>query len=369
MRLVTHVVGARPNFPKAAPVIAALADHPVAQRLVHTGQHYDENVSKVFFAELDLPEADVNLGVGPGSHAEQTAAMMTALEAEFLAMSPALVIVYGDVNSTVAAALVTAKLGIPLAHVEAGLRSFDMTMPEEVNRVVTDRLSTLLFVTSAEAMGHLADEGVPAERVHFVGNPMIDTLLRRLPSMDPSVAQREIGLTGDYAVATLHRPGNVDSPTALEVLVRGLHEVADQLPVVLPVHPRGAKAMEAAGLFDHPGVRAVDPLPYGKFLSLVRGSVVVLTDSGGLQEETAVLGVPCLTLRPNTERPVTIVYGTNRLTRPELIAEQVAGILSERNDQDRTYTAPPLWDGRSGERIATLVAGHLEGEAGPLRLP
>jgi UDP-N-acetylglucosamine 2-epimerase (non-hydrolysing) len=369
MQLVTHVVGARPNFPKAAPVIEALSSYPCEQRLVHTGQHYDDNMSKVFFTELELPEADVNLGVGSGSHAQQTAAMMTALEQEFLTTSPALVVVYGDVNSTVAAALVTAKLGIALAHVEAGLRSFDMSMPEEVNRVVTDRLSSLLFVTSAEALGHLAAEGIAAERVHFVGNPMIDTLLRHLPEMDAAAAQREIGVSGQYAVATLHRPGNVDSRTSLAGLVRALHDVADQLPVVLPVHPRGAGAMKAAGLFDHPGVLAVDPLPYVRFLSLVRGAVVVMTDSGGLQEETTILGVPCLTLRPNTERPVTTVHGTNRLTRPELIAGQVAEILSSRNSLRPSAAVPPLWDGRSGERIAVLVASHLQGDSGPVRLP
>lgn len=369
MPLVTHVVGARPNFPKAAPVIEALSHHPCEQRLVHTGQHYDDNMSKVFFTELDLPEADVNLGVGSGSQAQQTAAMMVALEQEFLTTRPALVVVYGDVNSTVAAALVTAKLGIRLAHVEAGLRSFDMTMPEEVNRVVTDRLSSLLFVTSAEALGHLASEGIAAERVHFVGNPMIDTLLRRLPQMDAASAQREIGVDGAYAVATLHRPGNVDSTASLTSLVQGLHEVADQLPVVLPVHPRGAQAMRDAGLFDHPGIVSVEPLPYVAFLSLVKGAVVVLTDSGGIQEETTVLGVPCLTLRPNTERPVTIVHGTNRLTTPELIAGQVAGILSLRDGEGPAPVVPPLWDGRSGERIALLVAAHLAGDVGTVRLP
>jgi len=355
--LVLHVTGARPNFPKAAPVLAALEKRGVRQLLVHTGQHYDANMSEVFFRDLGLPAPDLNLGVGSGSHAVQTAAMMTALEETFLAERPDLVLVYGDVNSTVAAALVAAKLGIACAHVEAGLRSFDWTMPEEINRVVTDRLSDLLFVTSPDALVHLAREGVDPERMHFVGNPMIDTLLRLRDRFDGSRVVAEVGLPDEYAVATLHRPGNVDDPAALDLLVAALRETADRIDVVLPVHPRGRERLAASGLLDHPRMHATEPLGYLEFLGLVQGSRLVVTDSGGIQEETTVLGVPCLTLRPNTERPVTITHGTNRLVTPETLAAHVDSVLDGTlaiGDQ-----VPPLWDGAAGERIADIVVSRL----------
>ena len=356
--LVVHVTGARPNFPKAAPVIAALAGHSagVRQRLVHTGQHYDERMSEVFFRQLGLPEPDVNLGVGSGSHAEQTGAVMVGLERMFLEERPDLVVVYGDVNSTVAAALVAAKLQVALAHVEAGLRSFDPSMPEEVNRLVTDRLSDLLLATSADAVAHLGNEGVPAERIHLVGNPMIDTLLRHLDSFDVAAARERHDLRGHYAVATLHRPANVDGDADAQALVKTLHAVADQLEVALPLHPRGRAALEAAGLSDHPGVRVLDPLGYVEFLGLVRGADVVVTDSGGVQEETTVLGVPCLTVRPNTERPVTITHGTNRLVTREEVPWQVEQVLAAPRGPHRV---PPLWDGKAGERIADVLLTHL----------
>lgn len=366
-RLVLHVTGARPNFPKAAPVIAALArlaggdagaDRApgvgvVQQRLVHTGQHYDEKMSEVFFRQLGLPEPDVNLGVGSGSHAEQTAAVMVGLERLFLAERPALVVVYGDVNSTVAAALVAAKLQIPLAHVEAGLRSFDRSMPEEVNRLVTDRLSDVLLATSADAVAHLVNEGVAPDRIRLVGNPMIDTLLANLERFDVPAARKLHDLDGRYAVATLHRPANVDTPSDAEALVATLHPVADQVEVVLPLHPRGRSALVAAGLLEHPRVKVVEPLGYVEFLGLVRGADVVVTDSGGVQEETTVLGVPCLTLRPNTERPVTIAHGTNRLVTREDLPAQVAHALTHPPGED--HPVPPLWDGRAGERIARVL--------------
>ncbi len=359
--LVVHVTGARPNFPKAAPVIEAVrrlgAASGVRQQLVHTGQHYDERMSDVFFRQLGLPEPDVNLGVGSGSHAEQTGAVMIGLERLFLDTRPDLVVVYGDVNSTVAAALVAAKLQIPLAHVEAGLRSFDSSMPEEVNRLVTDRLSDLLFATSADAVAHLGNEGVPAERIHLVGNPMIDTLLAHLDTFDAAAARARHGLDDRrYAVATLHRPANVDDPADAQALVKTLHAVADQVTVVLPLHPRGRPVLEAAGLLTHPGITVVDPLGYVEFLGLVRGADVVVTDSGGVQEETTVLGVPCLTLRPNTERPVTITHGTNRLVTREDLPWQVEDALIAGPGQLRV---PPLWDGHAGPRIAEILVGAV----------
>lgn len=359
--LVLHITGARPNFPKVAPVHAALSALNVPQQLIHTGQHYDQRMSDVFFQQLRLPEPDFNLGVGSDTHARQTAAIMVALEELFQKLEPAIVVVYGDVNSTVAAALVAAKLGIALAHVEAGLRSFDQSMPEEVNRLVTDRLSDILFATSPDAVAHLGNEGVDPQRIHFVGNPMIDTLLATMDRFDAAAARAEHGLDGPYAVATLHRPGNVDDPSDAALLVRTMHAAADQIHVILPLHPRGRAKLEAAGLFDHPRLSIVDPLGYVEFLSLVRGADAVITDSGGVQEETTMLGVPCLTLRPNTERPITITHGTNRL----VTREDLPGVLREslRIGRQSTWPVPPLWDGKAGRRIAEVIAKQLEGHA------
>lgn len=363
---VVHVTGARPNFPKAAPVIAALKQRGVEQLLVHTGQHYDDRLSRVFFDELGLPEPDLNLGVGSGSHAGQTAAVMVGLEKLFLERRPELVVVYGDVNSTLAAALVAAKLQLPLAHVEAGLRSFDPAMPEEVNRRVTDQLCDLLFVTSPEAIGHLAREGRPERAIHFVGNPMIDTLLAHLDAFDPGRARAALGLSGEYLVATLHRPANVDDPVLVRQLVSVLHKVAERLPVVIPLHPRGRAALQAAGLLSRaPGsggaVIVTDPLPYTAFLSLVFGAAAVITDSGGVQEETTVLGVPCLTMRANTERPVTITHGTNRLVTVDGVLPTLDQVLaapeSIRPAPERLR--PPLWDGAAGARIAAIIVDWL----------
>jgi UDP-N-acetylglucosamine 2-epimerase (non-hydrolysing) len=354
---VLHVTGARPNFPKSAPVIEALRRRGVEQLLIHTGQHFDDNMSAVFFRELDLPPPDVNLGVGSGTHAQQTAAMMVALEELFESEKPALVVVYGDVNSTLAAALVAAKMCIPLAHVEAGLRSFDWSMPEEVNRVVTDRLCDLLLVTSPDAIAHLGREGVATERIHFVGNPMIDTLLKQRPHLHPRQVADQLGLPAEYAVATLHRPGNVDDPASLAPVVAALRAVADEIDVVLPVHPRGRARLEASGLFEHARVHSTEPLGYRAFLGLVDGSSVVITDSGGIQEETTVLGIPCLTMRPNTERPVTISHGTNRLVTPGSLLEQFRGVRSL--DPRESWPVPPLWDGRAGERIADVIADFV----------
>jgi UDP-N-acetylglucosamine 2-epimerase (non-hydrolysing) len=353
------VLGARPNFVKAAPVIRALAELGVEQRVVHTGQHYDERMSDVFFVQLGLPKPDLNLGVGSGSHARQTAEVMVGLEDEFTENRPAMVVLYGDVNSTVAAALSGAKLHIPLAHVEAGLRSFDNTMPEEINRRVTDQLCDLLFVTSPEAIGHLAREGRPADTVHLVGNPMIDTLLSNLGKFDPEAARASYGLAGPYVVATLHRPANVDSPVIAAELVRALHEVAAELDVIFPLHPRGRATLTAAGLLESPRVHVVEPLGYIEFMSLVRGAAAIVTDSGGVQEETTLLRVPCLTLRPNTERPITITSGSNQLvTRDALAAKVLKAVASGPYSGD----LPPLWDGHAGERIARITTAWLDAD-------
>jgi UDP-N-acetylglucosamine 2-epimerase (non-hydrolysing) len=342
---------------KAGPVVRALEARSVDQLVVHTGQHYDRAMSDVFFAELGLPEPELNLGVGSGTQAGQTAALLTALEPALLELAPRLVVVYGDINSTLATAIVTSKLGQPLAHVEAGLRSFDMTMPEEVNRRVTDILSDLLFATSPEALDNLEREGIPAERVHFVGNPMIDTLLANLDRFSVEDARATYGLDGPYGVATLHRPANVDTPRAAARLVAMLDAATDQLPVVLPLHPRGRATLAEAGLRDSDRLRIVEPLGYLDFISLVRGAAVVITDSGGIQEETTILGVPCLTVRPNTERPITITHGTNRLLEPEAVGDAVREVLA--GGVAAPAEPPPLWDGHAGERIADVVVGWL----------
>jgi UDP-N-acetylglucosamine 2-epimerase len=356
---ITHVLGARPNFMKAAPVIRALAALGHEQRIVHTGQHYDERMSEVFFVQLGLPKPDHNLEVGSGTHARQTAEVMTGMEREFAENSPALAVVYGDVNSTLGAALAAAKLGIPLAHVEAGLRSFDDSMPEEINRRLTDQLCTLLFVTSPEATGHLAREGRPVNSVHLVGNPMIDTLLASMDRFDTAAARAALGLSDSYVVATLHRPANVDDPAAAAALVAALHEVADEVDVVIPVHPRSQATLERAGLGEHGAVHPTPPLGYLDFVALVKGADAVITDSGGVQEETTLLRVPCLTLRPNTERPITVTSGSNRLvTGPEL----ATAVLRACHDGPYRGELPPLWDGQAGPRIAKIITAWLHGE-------
>lgn len=353
---IWHVVGTRPNVPKAAPVLAALSARGVDQRLVHTGQHSDDRLSGQFLRELDMREPDINLGVRTGSRTQQTGHVLLAFdallgEAAEAGQTPDLVVVYGDVTSTIAAALATTQRQIPLAHVEAGLRSFDRSMPEEDNRRVTDAVSTLLFAPSPDAVTNLLREGVEPGSIHLVGNTMIDSLLTQLPSFDVDTARAAFGLTGRYVVATLHRPGNVDDPARVSQLVQALHACADQTPVILPMHPRGRGALEAAGVADHPGVRIIDPLGYTDFHSLVCGASPVVTDSGGVQEETTVLGVACLTIRPNTERPITITEGTNRLVTPASLPRALAEALRE----PPTGHAPALWDGHASERIAEAI--------------
>ena len=316
-------------------------------------------MSEVFFHELGIPEPDVNLGVGSGSHGQQTAALLVAMEQAFTQAAPERVVVYGDVNSTLAAALTCAKLLIPVAHVEAGLRSFDVTMPEEINRRVTDLLSDPLFVTAPEGEQNLAREGISGERVVFVGNPMIDTLLEHLDRFDPEPVKAALGVDAPYAVATLHRPANVDTPEGASALIAAVRAASERLPLVLPLHPRGRARLETAGLGEVPDLHVVDPLGYIDFLSLVRGAAVVITDSGGIQEETTVLDVPCLTLRPTTERPITLTAGTNRLVTPAGLADALDGALA--GAQKRIGAGPPGWDGHAGERIAAHLLA-LRGE-------
>jgi len=348
---VVSVVGTRPNFMKIAPIAALLAaDDAFEHVLVHTGQHLDRAMSDVFLEELGLGEPDHHLGSGGGSHAVTTAHVMERLEPVLQAERPDLVLVPGDVNSTMAAALVAVKLGIPVGHVEAGLRSFDRTMPEEVNRVVTDAVSDLLFIHSPEARTHLLAEGRPETAIHAVGNTMIDSLVAMRSRIDASPVAGELGLEpGGYLVVTLHRPTLVDGPL-LEVAMEQLAAVAAELPVVFPVHPRTRQNLSA----EPDGVRLLDPMGYVDFLALVASSAGVLTDSGGIQEETTYLGVPCLTLRDNTERPVTVELGTNALLglRPDRIGEAPA-LIAEIRGRDRAV--PDGWDGAAGARIVEVL--------------
>jgi len=356
-----HVVGTRPNFVKMAPVIAALRrlDPDGRHVLVHTGQHYDRMMSEVFLEELGVPAPDHMLGVGSGSHAAQLGGVLEAIAPVLAAEEPALAIVPGDVNSTLAAALACAHLGIPLAHVEAGLRSFDRTMPEEVNRVLTDQVSELLFTHSPEAATNLAAEGVAAERVHQVGNTMIDTLVALEGRFRERRTAAEHGVeAGSYLLVTLHRPALVDGPL-LEEAIAALATVAAAMPVLFPVHPRTRAALgeRAAGL--PPGLRLIDPIGYLDFLSLEADAGAVLTDSGGIQEESTFLGVPCFTLRDNTERPITIERGTNTLLGldPERIRELPELVAKPREPTE----PPPGWDGHAAERLARVVADRLGG--------
>ena len=349
---VLHIVGARPNFMKVAPVLHALNSRKhVAQTLVHTGQHYDANLSDVFLEQLGIPAPDVNLAVGSSSHARQTAEIMTRFEPVALERQPDIVLVYGDVNSTVAAALVCAKLGIRVGHVEAGLRSFDRTMPEEINRLLTDQLADVLYTPSEDGDNNLRREGIPAEKIFRVGNVMIDSLVKLLP-----LAQRQSnnGLPERYALVTLHRPANVDDSAALKSVLQSLLEVNRHLSVVFPAHPRTRQRICDLGL-DAGRLQLLDPLPYIDFLSMQSRATVVITDSGGIQEETTYLGVPCLTLRENTERPVTVTLGTNVLVgrNPEKLRSELSLVLA---GKAKKGTVPPLWDGHTGERIASLLA-------------
>ncbi len=362
-RTLLSVVGARPNFMKLAPVARAAARRPgVRHRIVHPGQHYDPEMSDSFFAQLAIQRPDYNLEVGSGTHAQQTAAIMQSFEPVVLEVKPDVVLVYGDVNSTVAAALVAAKLGVRVAHVEAGLRSRDWTMPEEINRVVTDRLADLLFAPSRDGVANLLAEGVSPDRIHMVGNVMIDSLVTALPAAKAERAAERHGVQGrPYVLVTLHRPGNVDAPATLRELLDALADLARDTPVLFPVHPRTRARIGALGWQAPAGsdLRLLEPTPYLETLSLVTTAGLVLTDSGGLQEETSFLGVPCLTVRPNTERPVTVTHGTNRLVRSERAAILAAARAAR---ADGTAPRDPIerWDGKTAERIVGVL---VDGEA------
>jgi len=359
---ITLIVGARPNFMKTAPVHRSLErlDPGAELRLVHTGQHYDERMSQVFFDDLQMPEPDVFLGVGSGSHGAQTAKTLVAVEELLAASPPDLLVVAGDVNSTLAAALAAVKLHIPVAHIESGLRSFDDRMPEEHNRKLTDHMSAVLLAHSESALENLAREGIDPERVHFVGNTMIDSVfehLQRALELEPW-AEHEL-VPGTYALVTLHRPALVDDPRLLAATVAALRELGDQIPTIFPVHPRTRARIADLGLDGSAGpLRLVEPIGYLPFLGLQARARLILTDSGGIQEEASALGVPCFTLRDSTERPVTVTHGTNTLlgARPERIAEIVDLVHTA-----RTTASIPLWDGQAGGRAAEAVLAYLAG--------
>jgi UDP-N-acetylglucosamine 2-epimerase (non-hydrolysing) len=335
---------------KAAPVMRALERRGIRQTLVHTGQHYDRNMSDVFFTQLEITEPDANLDVGSGSHAQQTAEIMCRFEPVVLKYKADIVLVYGDVNSTVASALVCAKLLIPIGHVEAGLRSFDRSMPEEINRIVTDCLSDLLFTPSEDGDAHLQEEGVPKEKIHRVGNVMIDSLVRLLPAARKCSTN---GFPERLALVTLHRPSNVDDSENLQEILDALIEASERIDIIFPVHPRTRQRINEFGLHV-PNLHLLDPLPYIEFLALQTRAAVVITDSGGIQEETTYLGVPCLTVRESTERPITVKLGTNILVgedKSRLTAE-LKNVLDGRGKKG---IIPPLWDGRAADRIANIL--------------
>lgn len=353
---IVAVVGARPNFMKIAPLMWELKRRPSVQSyLVHTGQHYDQRMSHLFFEELHIPRPDVDLGVGSGSHAVQTAEIMKRFEPIVTEQRPHAVIVVGDVNSTIACALTAVKLGVDVAHVEAGLRSFDRSMPEEINRVLTDAISRWLFVSERSGIENLRREGVADDRIHFVGNVMIDTLLATRDRSEQSPILQQLGLADrTYGVLTLHRPANVDDPAVFGGLLKAIGRLQKELPIIFPVHPRTRKIIEGSSAQTMPNLRLTEPLGYLDFMKLISHARLVLTDSGGIQEETTVLGVPCLTLRNNTERPATIDEGTNTLvgTAPErIITEGLKAITAPA----RTKHLPELWDGRAAARIVDIL--------------
>lgn len=351
---ILHVVGARPNFMKVAPVFRALAGRTnVHQTIVHTGQHYDANMSDVFFQELGIPAPDVNLQVGSGSHAQQTAAIISRFESVVFEKKPDVVLVYGDVNSTVAAAIVCSKLGICVGHVEAGLRSFDRTMPEEINRLLTDQISDLLFTPSQDGNDNLAKEGVASKKVFLVGNVMIDTLVTLLPKAKEQILH---DLPARFALVTMHRPGNVDDPEFMRSLLQEFSRISSQLPVLFPIHPRTRQRLSDFGLTTvlNSSIQLMEPLSYLQFLGLQTRAAVVITDSGGIQEETTFLGVPCLTVRENTERPITTTLGTNVLVGRDMavLGRELENVIAGRQKRAQV---PPLWDGHAAERIAEIL--------------
>jgi UDP-N-acetylglucosamine 2-epimerase (non-hydrolysing) len=362
------VAGTRPNFMKIAPIWRALRANSMETMLLHTGQHFDAAMSDVFFRDLGMPEPDVRLSCGGGSHAEQTAAVLVGVERVLVERRPRVVVVVGDVTSTMASALAAAKLGVPVVHVEAGLRSGDWTMPEEVNRVVTDRLSDLLLTPSRDAEPNLSREGIAAERIRFVGNVMIDSLHWALEHATDAVARFELQ-PRHFALVTLHRPANVDTRDAFSKTLDALEAIAARLPVLFPVHPRTVARAKDLGLADRlqnaPNIRAVDPIGYNDFVTLMGSAAVVATDSGGIQEETTALGIPCLTMRQGTERPITITEGTNVIVGLDAsrIGREVDSVVAGRAKRG---TVPEGWDGRTGERIARAIEDFLQGTPAPL---
>lgn len=359
--MIVVVVGARPNFMKMAPVVSRLQERNLPLLFVHTGQHYDENMSRVFFDELGMPEPDIHLDVGSDSHARQTAQVMVGVEDILSSNEASLLLVAGDVNSTLASALAASKLGVSIAHLEAGLRSFDRSMPEEVNRVVTDHLSELLFTTEESANKNLRAEGVDQAKVFFVGNCMIDSLMRFRERAIQAEPWNDFGLErGRYGVVTLHRPSNVGETRALMPLMQALQDVSREVPLLFPVHPRTRAALQDAGFNPGPALSLVEPLPYIRFLGLLASAGFVLTDSGGIQEESTVLGVPCLTYRQNTERPATVEMGTNRLlgTNPDAIPQAIEDALSS-SPQREGCPVPDLWDGLASQRVADEIEAWL----------
>lgn len=360
---ILAIVGARPNFMKVAPLYRAFeaTQGRLRTRIVHTGQHYDAKMSDVFFEQLEMPHPHVYLGIGGGTHAQQTAKVMMAFEEVVLAERPDLVLVVGDVNSTLACSVVASKLHVPVAHVEAGLRSFDRRMPEEINRLLTDRISDLLFVTEQSGLDHLAAEGIEPEKVFFTGNVMIDSLVHFRPKAAATRAFEAMDLPDKgYLMMTMHRPSNVDTAEGLAEIVTLVEQLAARMPVVFPVHPRTRGGLRSAGLDARldalSNVHVVDPIGYLEFLNLMEHAAALVTDSGGIQEETTYLGVPCLTLRETTERPVTVTLGTNELLPLDapVVAARVDDILAGRY---KTGTTPPLWDGQAATRIADVLCG------------
>lgn len=362
MLKVINVVGARPNFMKVAPIVAAMRRRPAKflPFVVHTGQHYDASMSDSFFRDLELPEPDTHLGVGSGSHAAQTAAVMERFEPVVLREKPDWVLVVGDVNSTIACALVCVKLGVKVAHVEAGLRSRDRTMPEEINRLLTDQIADLLFTPSLDANDNLLSEGIPRERIRFVGNVMIDSLQQNLTAARAQHTRERLNLNDiDYALLTLHRPSNVDLRESFERILDALEAIAAKLPILFPVHPRTRKTIAELGLSERvesiKDLRTVEPLGYLDFLNLSSSARLVLTDSGGIQEETTALGIPCITLRENTERPITVEMGTNVVVGTDTRKIVAAANAALNGSAKKALHQPPLWDGQTSERILNAL--------------
>ncbi len=364
MNPIIIVVGARPNFMKMAPIYDYLKSKNLPLILVHTGQHYDENMSKIFFDDLGMPKPDIYLGVGSGSHAKQTAQIMIDFEEICEENKPSMVIVAGDVNSTIACALVSSKLNIPVAHIEAGLRSFDMKMPEEINRVLTDRISNLLFTPSTDANQNLINEGTNESSIKLVGNVMIDSLLNNIEKAEKSNIHNKLNIIrGKYAIVTLHRPSNVDHKDTLSGIITSFEKIGSEIPLIFPIHPRTSQMMTKFGFDERisqiPYLQMIKPQGYLDFLALTKYSKVVLTDSGGLQEETTALGIPCITIRENTERPITVTEGTNTI-----VGSQTENIMREwtivSQNEGKKGTIPKLWDGKTAERIGIEVIKYLE---------